>query len=194
MQVMQESGDKTGCNTPCCGHTGIGLYTAQRRLLYIYTLQIPRTFAFVPNGRQAQQRTTPSPQAESWENISRKRLYTRKGQTHCHEQQRSSDILSVLNRYPCRWDLKRLNIPPEILTQGCPGVITGQGFPAVVTLTWASCSISPGAAVTESAGKCGGKAARAVQSSFSIIKYFDSSTKKERTKQHQTLNSTQCSY
>lgn len=38
------------------------------------------------------------------------------------------------------------------------------------------------AALTGSAGQCGVKAARAVQSSFSIIKYFDSSTKNQTTK------------
>lgn len=83
------------------------------------------------------------------------------------------------------------NIPPEILTQG---VITGQGFQAAVTLTQASCSICPAVAGTDSTGTCGVKAACAVQSSFSITKNFDSSTKKEQTKEHRTITSTQCSY
>lgn len=102
----------------------------------------------------------PSPQAESPEISARRR----QGQTHCHKQQRSSAISSVLNKHACRQQLKRLNTPPEIVPQACPGSYCPR-FPSCWDQLQASCSIS-------CCGTCGVKAACAAQSSFSITKYL----------------------
>lgn len=99
---------------------------------------------------------TPSPE------ISTRRS---QGQTLCHKQKRSSAILSVLNIYACRWDLKRLKTTPEILPQACLGRVTAPGFQAAGT------SCRPAAAFS-CCGTCGVKAACAVQSSFSTTKYL----------------------
>lgn len=102
----------------------------------------------------------PSPRAESPEISARRR----QGQTHCHKQQRSSAVLSLIKFNACRWELKRLNTPPEILPQACPGSYCPR-FPSCWDQLQASCSVS-------CCGTCGVKAACAVQSSFSITKYL----------------------
>lgn len=64
----------------------------------------------------------PSPWAKSPEISARRR----QGQAHCHKQQMSSAIWTLLNIHACRWELTGLNTPPEILPQACPGGITAQ--------------------------------------------------------------------
>jgi len=134
--LTQESGDKTGVRLRYAL-----LQPYKHRLVHsseqaaVCTLQTPRAPAFIPNGPQQR---TPQPHGQRHKRSALEKALNKerlKSLPHVTKEQWSFKC----PKYTCFL----LNIPPEILTQGCPGVILGQGFLAVVAqLQYFSCNSS----------------------------------------------------